>query len=246
MNAIDRYFDVCRETAEKVLKTQRAALEAAAEAVADATEKKKSIFAFGASHAGLITQELFYRTGGLVTINPIRAPGMMLDMTPITGTSKLERLEGYGKLILEGEKIGEGDLLILHSVSGRNAVAIDMAAEAARRGVKIIVLTNMNTSRNVTSRHSSGKKLYDYADILIDNCGEKGDAALELEGLPEKAGPTSTVVGAAILNAVAVRAMELLLERGIEPPVFISANIDGGDEHNARILEEYRDHIFYM
>ncbi|MBO4406857.1 MAG: SIS domain-containing protein [Clostridia bacterium] len=246
MNAIDRYFDVCRETAEKVLKTQRAALEAAAEAVADATERKKSIFAFGASHAGLITQELFYRTGGLVTINPIRAPGMMLDMTPITGTSKLERLEGYGKLILEGEKIGEGDLLILHSVSGRNAVAIDMAAEAARRGVKIIVLTNMNTSRNVTSRHSSGKKLYDYADILIDNCGEKGDAALELEGLPEKAGPTSTVVGAAILNAVAVRAMELLLERGIEPPVFISANIDGGDEHNARILEEYRDHIFYM
>ena len=246
MNAIDRYFDVCRETAEKVLRTQREALEKAAEAVADATEKKKSIFAFGASHAGLITQELFYRTGGLVTVNPIRAPGMMLDMTPITGTSKLERLEGYGKLILEGEKIGEGDLLILHSVSGRNAVAIDMAAEAARRGVKIIVLTNMNTSRNVSSRHSSGKKLYDYADILIDNCGEKGDAGLALEGLPEKAGPTSTVVGATILNAVAVRAMEILLERGIEPPVFISANLDGGDEHNARILEEYRDHIFYM
>jgi uncharacterized phosphosugar-binding protein len=170
----------------------------------------------------------------------------MLEMTPITGTSKLERLEGYGKLILEGEKIGEGDLLILHSVSGRNAVAIDMAAEAKRRGVKIVALTNMNTSSAVASRHSSGKKLYDFADILIDNCGEKGDASLTLPGLPEKAGPTSTVVGALILNAVAVRAMELLLERGIEPPVFVSANLDGGDEHNARILEEYRDHIFYM
>ena len=246
MNAIDRYFAVCHETAEKVLLTQKDALEKAAEAVADATAAKKSVFAFGASHAGLITQELFYRTGGLVTINPIRAPGMMLDMTPITGTSKLERLEGYGRLILEGEKIGEGDLLILHSVSGRNAVAIDMAAEAKRRGVKVIVLTNMNTSTAVSSRHSSGKKLYDFADILIDNCGEKGDASLSLPGLPEKAGPTSTVVGALILNAVAVRAMELLLERGIEPPVFVSANLDGGDEHNARILEEYRDHIFYM
>ncbi|MBR0143851.1 MAG: SIS domain-containing protein [Clostridia bacterium] len=246
MNAIDRYFAVCHETAEKVLTSQRDALEKAAEAVADATQNKKSVFAFGASHAGLITQELFYRTGGLVTINPIRAPGMMLDMTPITGTSKLERLEGYGKLILEGEKIGEGDLLILHSVSGRNAVAIDMAAEAKRRGVKIVALTNMNTSSAVASRHSSGKKLYDFADILIDNCGEKGDASLTLPGLPEKAGPTSTVVGALILNAVAVRAMELLLERGIEPPVFVSANLDGGDEHNARILEEYRDHIFYM
>ncbi len=246
MNAIDRYFTVCHETAEKVLLTQKNALEKAAEAVADATAAKKSVFAFGASHAGLITQELFYRTGGLVTINPIRAPGMMLDMTPITGTSKLERLEGYGRLILEGEKIGEGDLLILHSVSGRNAVAIDMAAEAKKRGVKVIVLTNMNTSTAVSSRHSSGKKLYDFADILIDNCGEKGDASLSLPGLPEKAGPTSTVVGALILNAVAVRAMELLLERGIEPPVFVSANLDGGDEHNARILEEYRDHIFYM
>ena len=181
-----------------------------------------------------------------MTINPIRAPGMMLDMTPITGTSKLERLEGYGKLILEGEKIREGDLLILHSVSGRNAVAIDMAAEAKKRGVTVIALTNMNTSTAVASRHSSGKKLYDFADILIDNCGEKGDASLTIPGIPEKAGPTSTVVGALILNAVAVRAMELLLERGIEPPVFISANLDGGDEHNARILEEYKDHIFYM
>ena len=246
MNAIDRYFTVCRETAEKVLASQREALEKAAEAVAEATRNKKSVFAFGASHAGLITQELFYRTGGLVTINPIRAPGMMLDMTPITGTSKLERLEGYGKLILEGVKIGEGDLLILHSVSGRNAVAIDMAAEAKKRGVTIIALTNMNTSTAVASRHSSGKKLYDFADILIDNCGEKGDASLTLPGLPEKAGPTSTVVGALILNAVAVRAMEILLEQGIEPPVFISANLDGGDEHNARILEEYRDNIFYM
>ena len=121
-----------------------------------------------------------------------------------------------------------------------------MAAEAKRRGVKIVALTNMNTSSAVASRHSSGKKLYDFADILIDNCGEKGDASLTLPGLPEKAGPTSTVVGALILNAVAVRAMELLLERGIEPPVFVSANLDGGDEHNARILEEYRDHIFYM
>ena len=246
MNAIDRYFTVCRETAEKVLVSQREALEKAAEAVAEATQNKKSIFAFGASHAGLITQELFYRTGGLVTINPIRAPGMMLDMTPITGTSKLERLEGYGKLILEGVKIGEGDVLILHSVSGRNAVAIDMAAEAKKRGVTIVALTNMNTSTAVASRHSSGKKLYDFADILIDNCGEKGDASLTLPGLPEKAGPTSTVVGALILNAVAVRAMEILLEQGIEPPVFISANLDGGDEHNARILEEYRDNIFYM
>ena len=135
--------------------------------IADATQKKQNVFAFGASHAGLITLELFYRTGGLVTINPIRAPGMMLDMTPITSTSKLERLEGYGRLILEGTALDEGDVLIIHSVSGRNAVAIDMAAAAKEKGAKVIVLTNLNTSRAVTSRHSSGKKLFDFADVLF-------------------------------------------------------------------------------
>ncbi|MCQ2446959.1 MAG: SIS domain-containing protein [Clostridia bacterium] len=246
MDAIERYFRAAAEIAEKAYQSQKNAMEAASEMIADATAKKKNVFAFGASHAGLITLELFYRTGGLVTINPIRAPGMMLDMTPITSTSQLERLEGYGKLILDGTKLGEGDVIIIHSVSGRNAVAIDMAAAAREKGAKVIVLTNLNTSRAVASRHSTGKKLYDFADVLIDNCGDKGDASVEVAGVPEKCGPTSTVIGAMILNAVVVRSVELLTERGIEPPVFISANIDGGDEHNARILEEYKDNIFYM
>ena len=246
MDAIEKYFRASAEIAEKAYKSQKNAMEAAAETIADATEKKKNVFAFGASHAGLITLELFYRTGGLVTINPIRAPGMMLDMTPITSTSRLERLEGYGKLILDGTALGEGDVIIIHSVSGRNAVAIDMAAAAKEKGAKVIVLTNLNTSGAVASRHSTGKKLYDFADVLIDNCGDKGDASLEIEGVPEKCGPTSTVIGAMILNAVVARAVELLVMRGVEPPVFISANIDGGDEHNARILEEYKDNIFYM
>lgn len=246
MDAIHRYFAATAEITEKVFKSQRKAMEAAAEMIADATQKKQNVFAFGASHAGLITLELFYRTGGLVTINPIRAPGMMLDMTPITSTSKLERLEGYGRLILEGTALDEGDVLIIHSVSGRNAVAIDMAAAAKEKGAKVIVLTNLNTSRAVTSRHSSGKKLFDFADVLIDNCGDKGDASLEIDGVMEKCAPTSTVIGAMILNAVVARAIELLVERGVEPPVFVSANIDGGDEHNARILEEYKSNIFYM
>ena len=98
-----------------------------------------------------------------------------------------------------------------------------------------------NTAADKLPPHTFG-----FADVLIDNCGDKGDASVEVAGVPEKCGPTSTVIGAMILNAVVVRAVELLTERGIEPPVFISANIDGGDEHNARILEEYKDNIFYM
>ena len=246
MNALSRYFEECARVAKVVEETQGNAMEQAAKAIADATEKKKNVFAFGASHAGLVTLELFYRTGGLVTINPIRAPGMMLDMTPITSTSKLERLEGYGELILSGEKAGEGDVIIIHSVSGRNAVAIDMAIAAKKKGMTVIVLTNMNTSGQVTSRHPSGKKLYDFGDIVLDNCGAKGDSSLEIKGVPEKTAPTSTVIGAMILNAVVARSVEMMVERGMVPPVFVSANVDGGDEHNAVILEQYKDNIFYM
>jgi len=246
MDAIERYFEEISRLTRLALESQKPAVEQTARAFVEATRNKKRIFAFGASHAGLVTLELFYRTGGLVTINPIRAPGMMLDMTPITSTSKLERLDGYGKLILDGEKTEAGDVLLVHSVSGRNAVAIDMAIAAKEKGMKVIVLTNMNTSGQVTSRHKTGKKLYELADILIDNCGCKGDSSLTIDGVMEKTAPTSTVMGAMLLNAAVARAVELLAAEGIDPPVFMSANLDGGDEHNRRVLDEYHNQITYM
>ena len=94
--------------------------------------------------------------------------------------------------------------------------------------------------------HPSGKRLFEVCDLVIDNCGEKGDAAVKLDGLEEKIGPTSTAVGTALLNAMVIEAVEKMIADGIVPPVFMSANLDGGDEHNARIFEEYKDNIFYM
>ena len=214
--------------------------------LARANEEHRSIFAFGCNHAGLITLELFYRTGGMVTVNPIRAPGMMLEISPITMTSQMERMPDYGRIILEGEPIKAGDVLIIHSVSGRNAVTIDMAEAAREKGMTVIVVTNMNTATSVTSRHPSGKMLHDFASILIDNHGDKGDAAIQLEGFAQKLASTSTVVGAALLNAVTARASELLWEKGIEPPVFMSGNIDGGDAYNKAVIAAHKDNIFYM
>jgi uncharacterized phosphosugar-binding protein len=104
----------------------------------------------------------------------------------------------------------------------------------------------MATSEKVSSRHGSGKRLYEVCDLVIDNCGGYGDAELELPGFPEKIAPTSTAVGAALLNAVVARTAALLLERGVTPPVFISANVPGGDEHNARIMREHGGQIHYL
>jgi len=123
---------------------------------------------------------------------------------------------------------------------------VEMAEEAKKLGARTVCITNLNYSRAVSSRHPSGKRLFEVCDLVIDNCGDFGDAAVQLDGLPEKIGATSTVVGAALINAIVIDAVEKMIADGIVPPVFMSANIDGGDEHNAKIFEEYRDNIFYM
>ena len=246
MSIIDQYYTRVSEILAEAFAAERENVEAAAQVLARANEEHRSIFAFGCNHAGLITLELFYRTGGMVTVNPIRAPGMMLEISPITMTSQMERMPDYGRIILEGEPVKEGDVLIIHSVSGRNAVTIDMAQAAREKGMTVIVVTNMNTATSVTSRHPSGKMLHDFANILIDNHGDKGDAAIQLEGFAQKLASTSTVVGAALLNAVTARASELLWKKGIEPPVFMSGNIDGGDAYNKAVIAAHKDNIFYM
>ena len=246
MKASERYYNRVSEILGEVFREEADAIEEAAQAVAEANRTGQSVFAFGCNHAGLITLELFYRTGGLVTVNPVRAPGMMLELSPPTMTSEMERMPGYGKIIFGNLKTKPGDVIIIHSVSGRNAVTIDMAEAAREAGMRVIVVTNLNTATAVTSRHPSGKKLHDFASILINNHGDLGDASVEIEGFPQKVASTSTVVGAAILNAVVARVCEILMAEGITPPVFMSGNIDGGDEHNRRVMNERRDNIFYL
>ena len=163
MKASERYYSRVCEILDEVFRVEADAIEEAAQAVARANRSGNSVFAFGCNHAGLITLELFYRTGGLVTINPVRAPGMMLELSPPTMTSEMERMPGYGKIIFGNLKTKPGDVLIIHSVSGRNAVTVDMAEAAREAGMTVIVVTNLNTAKFVTSRHPSGKKLHDFA-----------------------------------------------------------------------------------
>jgi len=242
----ESYIKIVSECIEKAWETQKENILCAASEVASVIEKKKNVFVFGCSHAGIIAEEVFYRTGGLAVINPIFFPGFMLNTRPITMTSMLERVPGLGKTILLQNHAGEGDLLIIHSVSGRNTVPVEMALEAKEMGLTTVCITNLNYSKAVTSRHPSGKRLFEVCDICIDNCGDVGDAAVSLDGLAEKIGPTSTAAGAAIINALVIEAVEKMIADGIVPPVFMSANLDGGDEHNAKIFEEYKDNIFYM
>lgn len=242
----DHYIQIVTDKIRDAYASQRTVFSKCAAVIADAIESKHSVFVFGCSHAGILAEELFYRSGGLAIINPIFFPGFMLNTRPITMTSALERVDGVAPILLQQNHVRKGDVLLIHSVTGRNNVPVEMAMCASELGVHTICLTSVESSSRTSSRHKSGKRLFECCEFVLDNCGVPGDAAVEPEGLNQPMGPTSTAVGSALLNALMVETVETLLARGIVPPVFRSANLDGGDEWNQRLFREYGDSIFYM
>ncbi|SDC21056.1 Uncharacterized protein, contains SIS (Sugar ISomerase) phosphosugar binding domain [Pelagirhabdus alkalitolerans] len=240
------YFEGIKELIDVVEREETENIKKAVDALTEAVENKQSIFAFGASHAGILTQELYYRAGGLMTINPIFGESVTLDVEPITHTSQMERLVGYGTALFKKTPFKSGDVLIVHSVSGRNPVTIELALEAQKMGVTVIGLTNLTYSTQVTSRHPDGKNMYQYCDIVIDNHGAIGDAMCEIDGLDMRVGPSSTVIGAMVVNTLVVETVKQLKANGMDkPPIFYSANLDGGDELNQKLVNEYKDSIYY-
>ena len=189
----------------------------------------------------MLAEELFYRAGGLVKVYPLLDEPLMLHINA-SRSSHLERLPGYAHTLLEdGPTLCPGDVMFVFSNSGRNTVSVDMAMGAKRRGLTVICITNLAHSSSVTSRHPSGKNLYEVCDIVIDNCGAIGDAAISIGDLV--CGPTSTVVGAAILQSIVCRTIELMQNAGIASEVFRSSNVDGGDELNEAYIQKYRGQI---
>ncbi len=240
------YIQAVAEGLSKLQETQLEAINRAAETITEAIVAGNKIFSFGASHSFILAEELIYRTGGLMLINPIYPHGMNLSVRPMTLTSQLERLPGLGATLLTNSPAGEDDVLIIASTSGRNAVAIDMALAAKDSGIKTIAITSMAYSQGVSSRHPGGKKLYEICDLVIDNCAPLGDAAVEIPGFAQKTGPLSTVLGCTAVNAIVCQVIANLIAQDVAPPVFVSANMPGGDEQNQTLLAENRHRIFYM
>ena len=225
-----------------VKKTQLENINRAAREISESIKNKGILHVFGCGHSQIYAMELFYRAGGLVPVNAILTPALSLDPKAKLSTFA-ERQRGFAKAILENEMTSAKDVLIVASTSGRNAVPVEMAEEAKKIGMKVIALTSLDFSQQVSSRHSGGKKLYQIADIVIDNCGEVGDAAMEIEGIAAKFSPTSTAIGTAILQSLIAQVISNLTEAGIEPPIWVSSNLDRGDAINEKYIENYRKRI---
>jgi uncharacterized phosphosugar-binding protein len=200
------------------------------------------VHTFGTGHSHLLAREISLRAGTLAPINLVYDPSLAGSLQ-MEKSSYLERLEGYAEILMDYTAPSPEDIFIIISNSGRNAVPIEMALEARKRGHKVIGLTSVAYSRSSTSRHSSGKRLFEIADVVLDNCGKHGDAVLKLPSLEQWLGPTSTITGAYLLNAVMVQAAFNLIDRSVEPPVLWSGNLDEGMERNERIFKEYRRRI---
>lgn len=238
MSSFDDYLAQVRLQMDRIATAQRPAIEMAAEWLADAFAAGRFLFVFGTGHSHLLAEELFYRAGGLARVIPILVDDLMLHRSASRST-ELERESGRALPLLDRYGVSAGDVLVVASNGGRNAVPIDMALSARSRGVRVIALTNLAQTRAWPSRHSSGRHLADVADLVIGNEGVDGDAVVHIPGLPTRVGPTSTLTGALILNLMAVRSVEITRARGGTPEVFVSSNA-GGESHNAALIQSMK------
>lgn len=244
MNLTRQYYEaVCRQLSQ-IAQTQEEAVQRAAEYFAQTLSGGGWIYLFGSGHSHMMAEELFYRAGGLARIVPMLDGPLMLHESA-TASTQAERELSRVPALLQRYPLGQSDVLVVISNSGRNAVPVELAVQARRRGARVIALINLKQSQAWPSRHPEGTKLAEAADLVLDNCGAVGDAAVWVEDMEASIGPTSTVAGAVLLNMVVCAAVEKMLDKGLCPEVFTSSNTTG-DQSNRPILERYLGRIPHL
>ncbi len=224
MKATQDFFEILKTKLSDLEQTQSNNIETAAEWIAQTYINKGNFYIFGSGHSHMVAEEMYIRAGGLSFVQAILPPEMMLHQM-LHKSTNLERLTGYAKAILDLYPVTDQDTMIVISNSGRNASSIEMCQEAQRRGAKVIAITSLKHSSQVEARHDGKKRLFELADLVIDNQAELGDAAYLVDGAPVKAGGTSDFIGIAIAQLLTVTIIEKLVEKGIEPPILMSANV---------------------
>jgi len=233
--ARERYLDAVMERVGVLMSHVGGAMDEAAQLIVEAARSDHRLFIFGTGHSSMLAEELHYRAGGLAITVPIFAPIATLHQGAVAGGA-YERIEGLVAPIFENYTIGPGDVLLVISNSGVNAMPLEAARLGRGRGAKIIALTSLDYS---THAAKGREKLADLADIVLDNAAPPGDAVIDLEGSDLKVGPLSTVIGATILNAILADVAEQLAQDG-DVPIYRSANMEGAAAINKKLVGRFR------
>lgn len=247
-NYARQYFDTVQGQLERLFQEQGDLIHRVAVEICEAFHAGHNIFTFGPGHAGMFAEELFYRAGGLVFTNPLFHPGLSTSVRPITLSSDLELVPGFPAVFVDESPMREGDILLLHSVAGSTPIAIETALRAREKGVKVFAIICMDYASKLEPVIPGEPMLYEACDAYIDTCGVFGDACVKMssnESVPA-VGPTSSILASMIGNLITVEVCSILLSDSPELPVFKSGHVDGGTEYNFKLLEQYKDHIFYM
>lgn len=226
---------------------EKDAILKAAHMIADQVKQDRLVYVFGpGGHSNLAAMEIFFRAGGLMHVSAILNQETMLTDGALK-SMQVERLPGYGKIVIEDYGIGEGDLLLVVNAYGINSATIDAALTAKAHGAKVIGVSSRQHAEECPkehpARHPSKKNLHDIVDCAVDCKVRLGDATIELPGFAQKIGALSTYANAYVLNSIVVEAINLLVNEGINPPVWRSGNCPGGDEWNNRFLERFRGKV---
>jgi uncharacterized phosphosugar-binding protein len=240
------YFARLIAILNRLVDEQGGAIQQAATLVAECLERGGVVHTFGTGHAHLIATEPFYRAGGLAPVNAILDDRITFSLGALEST-RAERTAGLAEIILQSTIVDGKDVAIVISNSGRNAVPVEMALALKERGVAVIAITNLAQSKASAPRNPAGRRLFEVADIVIDNCVPPGDGVLSIPGVRFPVGPTSTVAGAAAINAIFVQCAIMLAGKGAKVPVLPSANVEGYTaEEASEILRPYRGRIKFL
>lgn len=240
------FFKVAYEVIEKLENTQMDKIIKAGNLLSDCIKNKGVIHIFGTGHSKAFAMEMVYRAGGLVPTHRITLDDLALsNLIPREDlfSPEIERDPENARKLWSLYRIEAQDAFIIVSNSGRNGTIVEFASMVKEKAMPLVVVTSLEHTKSIKSRHESGKNLYEFADIAIDNCGPMGDALLEIEGLSMKVCSISSITGGFIAQGLTAEIIRNLKESGITPPVFISANVDNGDEHNNSLRAKYEGRI---
>jgi uncharacterized phosphosugar-binding protein len=233
-----RYFEQVTSLLDQIIPNQEPQISEAADLVADAILSGRRLLLFGSGHSSMLAMEGHYRAGGLAAVTPILVPKLMLHESAVEGT-RLERLPGAGRTILDPYRPVSGEVLVVFSTSGMNSAPVEVAQAAKEAGLAVIAVTSVPCSIALEP-HPGTPRLVDVADLVLDNGVPPGDALVTIPGSDLRCGPGSTVTGAVLLNMVLVSAIGRVVAAGGAADVYRSANVPGAAAHNDTLIERYR------
>lgn len=239
---LDQYFHQVRELMNLIQHEEGKAIQQAASTITDCIQADGIVHVFGCGHSHMLSEEVFYRAGGLVPIQPILIEDVMLHKGAFR-SSAFERKNEFADSFMKDIDIRPSDVVIIGSTSGINPVPIDVARIAKEKGAYVVAITSMKYANKQPSRHTSGEYLFQQADLVINNHISVGDALLHESKSNLSFGSGSTVMGMVIINAIMAEATSEMIKNGFTPPVFKSGNVDGADEHNKKLMEKYKSRI---